>query len=85
MTDSKCEFIMFFGKSEYEKVKWETGYAHRLEFDENFKQYAQLKRWCEENLSDKVVFWETDEPWISKDTLYFFDEGDAVACKLRWV
>ena len=85
MTDNKCEFMIFIGEDEYEKVKWEAGYAYCIAFDEEFKEYAQLKRWCEENLSDKVVFWETDKPWEILDTLYFFDEEDAAACKLRWV
>jgi len=84
MTDSKCEFMIFFGRSQYEKVKWETGYEYRLEFEQMFQKYAQLKRWCEENLSDKVAYWESDEPWSQEDTLYFFNEEDAVACKLRW-
>lgn len=81
----KCEFVILYGESKYNNIKWETGYIYSIKFGEPFNQHAQLKRWCEENCTDKIIYWESDTPWNTSDEIYFFCEADAAACKLRWI
>lgn len=68
------------------KIRWITGFKNKIEFDgTNFKEHAQIRRWCFDNCNDKVVFIENrDYGSIRQITMYFYDEKDAVACKLRW-
>ena len=81
--DTTCEFIIIKGAEEFEIIKWKTGYKNKLFFKVDFNEHAQLKRWCEENCSDIVIYWDSDH-WENDDELYFFNEADAAACKLRW-
>lgn len=82
----KCEFKIFTkGTINDNTIKWETGFLHCMEFTQSFREHAQLQRWCEENCTDKVIYWESHEPWNQSDQLYFFNQADAMACKLRWI
>ncbi len=82
--DITCEFIIISDVNEYETIKWKTGYKYKLCFNTKFEEHAQLKRWCEENCMDIVIYWENNH-WDQDDELYFFNEEDAAACKLRWL
>lgn len=66
------------------KVKWITGTKYSFEIPEGFQEHAQLKRWCEENCNDKVVYEENKIYHSMLDDIYFYNEEDAAAYKLRW-
>ena len=48
---------------------------------EGIVNWAEMKRWCEQNSEDTVVIWTS---MFSEVHFYFFKESDAVAFKLRW-
>ena len=69
-----------------DEIKWLTGLKHLVEFDGRaFKEHAQLRDWCLENCTGKVVFIENmirfNEIAI---VAYFYNESDAVGFKLKW-
>lgn len=68
------------------EIKWITGLKHTFEFDgRNFEEHAQLRDWCLENCSNKIVFVEAINYNYDREIkMYFYDEADAMACKLRW-
>ena len=68
---------------DYNELKWMTSTQFYFELPPGFKQYAQIKRWCEENCQDTVVFFDRI-PFRREEALYFFNGEDAMACKLRW-
>ncbi len=66
------------------EIKWITGIKYSFEVPKEFQEHAQLKRWCEENCNDKVVYEENKTYHSVLDEIYFYDEEDAAAFKLRW-
>jgi len=83
LTKTQEKFIIL-QSDEWIRIKWLTGYRYKLEFNQQFKEHAQLILWCEENCENIVVYWESRH-WNDADEMYFFNEADAVACKLRWM
>lgn len=69
------------------EIKWITGLKHKIEIsDDDFMEHAQLRDWCLENCNNKVVFVQNvDYRYSNTIELYFYNEEDAAACKLRWV
>lgn len=65
-----------------EPIKWLTGTKYMVELPEDFKEHAQIKRWCELNCKDVVAYFASLR---YADEIYFFLETDAVAFKLRWL
>jgi len=63
----------------YDEVKWFTGTEYECQLPEDFKKHAQLKRWCEENCEDVVVYLTS-----SRRQIFFFGEIDATAYRLMW-
>ena len=61
-------------------VKWLTGTEFHFTMEDNFKQHAQLKRWCEENCEDMVAFLQGNY----YERIYFYSEEDAMGYKLKW-
>ena len=64
-------------------IKWLTGCQFYFTIEENFRQHAQLKRWCEENCADVVAFLNKAK-FRYHESIFFFNEEDAMAYKLRW-
>lgn len=87
MTDSKFHVV----KDNCE-ITWLTGFEFICTLPDEFKQYAQMKCWCEENLEHVVAFlgrggvcsYCDRGGYRREENLYFFSETDAAAFKLRW-
>ena len=67
-----------------QEIRWLTGFEFVCILPEQFKQYAQVKRWCKENCEDTVAFLGRTQ-FQSDERLYFFSETDAMAFKLGWL
>lgn len=66
-------------------LEWTTGTQYFIELSLEIKNRAQIKRWCDKVLTDKVVFVQGD--WAQYDQnhiIYFFEEADMVSFKLKW-
>lgn len=81
----KAEFIILDGEDARSKIKWLTGFENGFTFPHQFKQHAQVKRWCEDNCSDKITYYSDKTSFINNEYLFFFAEEDAMAFKLVWV
>lgn len=66
------------------KTTWLTGQKYVFYLDLDLEEQAHIKRWCEENCVDTVVYVE-DNGWEMHDGIYFYLESDAAAFKLRWL
>ena len=66
------------------QITWLTGQIHSFYLDVELEEQAQIKRWCEENCTDTVVYVE-NTGWEMRDSIYFYLESDAIAFKLRWI
>ena len=64
-------------------LAWNTGLKNVVTIANSFQDHAQLKRWCEENCKELVVYCYSAAYKIN-DRLYFYDEEEAAACKLMW-
>lgn len=83
MTKKKNNFEFHVKElTDSEDIKWLTGTKYHIELPDHFYEQAQLKRWCEENCCDVVVYITRSNGQYEE--MYFFDEADAMACKLRW-
>ena len=69
-------------KNDKDRIVWLTGTRWGFPINKTFKQHAQLKRWCEENCKDTVTYYIGE---FNLHHIYFFDEYDAAAFKLRWI
>jgi len=69
------------------EIKWFTGLKNKIELPSaDFEEYAQFRDWCLENCDNKIVFvQEVDYHFNTIIIVYFYDEEDAMACKLKWV
>lgn len=65
-----------------------TGTKYVFDISRDFKEHAQIKRWCEQNCKDAVAY-EIRRGYSMgtyfTDKIYFFLETDAAAFKLRWL
>lgn len=82
--EQKEESPGFHIVKESNDIRWLTGLEFVHDLPNEFKQYAQIKRWCENNCEDTVAFLCLSR-FVSTERLYFFSETDAVAFKLRWL
>jgi len=67
---------------------WITGKKYMFDMPRDFKEHAQVKRWCEENCKDTVAYEVRTGYQMGiyvVDRIYFFSEIDATAFKLRWL
>ena len=66
-------------------IRWYVNLNNCFDIDRGFDDHAKLKRWCEENCKDTVVYYPLNElnPSI-EDRIYFFNEEDMLGFKLRW-
>lgn len=85
MANNEEEKQFYIFSDNYDQIKWITGTKYLFELPEDFSEHAQLKRWCEENCSDNVVYYENKLTYSIPDEIYFYDEADAAAFKLRWI
>ncbi len=93
--DPQPGFHLFGGEDSNKKdyidpapIKWITGKEYMFDMPRDFKEHAQIKRWCEENCKDAVAY-EIKRGYSMgtyfTDKIYFFLETDAAAFKLRWL
>lgn len=68
-----------------DEIKWLTGFDYKFELPRDFHEHAQLKRWCNEECEDIVVFYEQEIQYRISEYIYFYSETDAMAFKLRWL
>ena len=77
-----------------QKVIWSTGEEHYIDIPTKFTEKHTMKLWCEQNCQYPVVFF-IDGPHLeymcddfdekkNQARMFFFDEEDAMAFKLRW-
>ena len=80
-----------------EDIKWHANIHDYFEINPKFRDHALLRRWCEENCKDEVIYCilhtsdirdsvdKLSQRNISlSDRIYFFRKEDMVAFKLRW-
>lgn len=65
-------------------VQWLTGFNYGFDIPNDFAGYAELKRWCLENCEDIACFYIRRLDHRVEEFIYFYQEIDAVAYKLRW-
>ncbi len=82
--EQKEESPGFHIVGELDNVRWLTGLEFVHILPNNFKQYAQIKRWCENNCEDTVAFLCLSH-YVSTERIYFFSGEDAIAFKLKWL
>lgn len=69
---------------EPDEIKWLTGLDFVFVLPNDFQQYAQIKRWCNENCEDTVAFLGRGHLRY-EEQVYFFSESDAMAFKMKWL
>ena len=85
MKDNKEEKQFYiFSDGNFGEIKWLTGTKYLFELSNSFNEHAQLKRWCEENCEDVIVYYENKNTYDIPDEIYFYSETDDAAFKLRW-
>lgn len=78
------------------KIVWTTGRDHYVDIPRGFKEKHVMKLWCEQNCQYPVVYYNDSVELQSSAVknfdyadmearMFFFDEEDAVAFKLRWL
>ena len=77
-----------------QKVIWSTGTQYHIDISTKFEEKHIMKLWCEQNCQYPVVFFndynhlrhmcDGFDDDKSQARMFFFDEKDAMAFKLRW-
>lgn len=70
---------------DHDWLEWTTGTEYIIKLALEIKNRAQIKRWCDKTLTDKVVFVQGN--WSHYDQnhiIYFYSKADMVTFKLKW-
>lgn len=71
--------------TKHNEIKWLTGFEYKFNIDKDFREHAQLKRWCNEECEDVVAFLTQEIQFVTTEHIFFYSETDAMAFKLRWM
>lgn len=84
---SDDKFIILNGFDSYYQRRriWLICQEYTLVITRNENDYASIRNWCKENCSDLVVYGVNGSDNGSHDMIYFSNEEDAMAFKLRWL
>lgn len=74
---------VFLIEDDYDRIRWVTGTENGIELNKmaSREDWAQIKRWCEENCKEPVSFFVGD---YGDGTFYFFSRDDMMYFKLVW-